>query len=90
MYGSSDLGYQGTLKRLTANQRESNTARTAAHKAAQTETFMTGLEAKTNTVSQAACINELVGLAFMTCTQSWSSRGGGVFIYPPPLHLSTL
>jgi hypothetical protein len=62
MYGSSDLGYQGTLKRLTANQRESNTARTAAHKAAQTETFMTGLEAKTNTVSQAACINELVGL----------------------------
>jgi hypothetical protein len=62
MYGSSDLGYQGTLKRLTANQRESNTARTAAHKAAQTETFMTGLEAKTNTVSQAACINELVWL----------------------------
>ena len=62
MYGSSDPGYQGTLQALTAKQRESNTARTAAHKAAQTETFMTGLEAKTNTVSQAACINELVWL----------------------------
>ena len=62
MYGSSDPGYQGTLQALTAKQRESNTARTAAHEAAQTEAFMTGFEAKTNTVGQAACINELVGL----------------------------
>jgi len=62
MYGSSDPGYQGTLKRLTAQQQEWNAAATAAHKAAQTKAFMEGHEAKNNTADQAACIDELLWL----------------------------
>ena len=37
MYGSSDAGYQAKLKKLTAQQRKSNAAATAAHKADQTD-----------------------------------------------------
>ena len=45
MYGSSDAGYQARLKELTAKQQERNAARTAAHEAAQTELFKTGVAA---------------------------------------------
>jgi hypothetical protein len=59
MHGSSDRGYQGTLKRLTAQQLKWNADATDAHIAAQKKLFMAGADAPVSTGDQVACVEEL-------------------------------
>ena len=80
MYGPSDAGYQARLKKLTAQQQEWNATATAAHEAAQTELFKTGVAAKNNTADQTACIGKLLSdiqqnkeLPLVLAVRRWTS-----------------
>ena len=59
MYGTSDPGYQKTLRRLTDEEIKANTAATAAHRAAAVKLFMNGVKARVSTDEQKACTAEL-------------------------------
>jgi hypothetical protein len=62
MYGTSDPGYQKTLRRLTDEEIKANTAATAAHYAAAVKLFMNGVKARVSTDEQKACTAELLWL----------------------------
>ena len=62
MYGTSDPGYQKTLRRLTDEEIKANTAATAAHYAAEVKLFMDGANARVGTGEQVECTAELLWL----------------------------
>ena len=62
MYGTSDPGYQKTLRRLTDEEIKANTVATAAHRAAEVKLFMDGVEARVGTGEQVECTAELLRL----------------------------
>lgn len=59
MYGTSDVGYQAKLGRLTDEEVKANEAATAAHRKSAVKLFMGGVEARSGTSEQVACTKEL-------------------------------
>ena len=76
MYGTSDPGYQKTLRRLTDEEIKANTAATAAHYAAAVKLFMNGVKARVGTGEQVECTAELLWLVKQHEESAHGHRGG--------------
>jgi hypothetical protein len=60
LYGTSDVGYQAKLGRLTDEEIEANEVATATHHEFAVKLFMDGTEAWGGTSEQVECTKELV------------------------------